>query len=242
MIRQKELEHPFYANPQKWIAENCAALRACFGKPSIHTCVDEAVQPRDGKFATYSVGAGDLHPNQEGLAKNLKEMGVEEVDPHVDCGGNKIFAQKNNLSGDPDAEGLKWAEGFVKQLGPNASVHQITESELQRPPAFHPALAAVFYGHRAGFNRNLGNLPLVFKMTDALADEQYALEQLLQIGTIAWEHGHGDQMDKFHFVALGNGRDVPAKRLEERAWLAAHELNKRVQKKVFNVVAGNVEC
>jgi hypothetical protein len=162
-------------------------------------CMDERTPG-----GVHCAGSGILL-GLEKAAEFCKKSDAKGITSHEGCGAAGIYAKLNNLTGDSDELGIKFAKELAEKTGLPYTGHLPVEKK------HHFARAAYYDGTGIfDWSKLPKDLPPGFFVNRANLEAEYAaMTEAATAGKIAMgDHGFGDLITKenpFYFFAIGNG-------------------------------------
>lgn len=204
-------------------------------------CMDEGTPGHK-----HAAGAGILMSEAE-FEKYLEESGIDTLKSHAGCGAAAIYAKINNLEGDSDEIGRRWAEEQAKKYGKK---HEHTEaSEMIRPIEGHFARACYIDFTGAFKWKAVEGVPAGFTVSRKYMTKEYAFgkEVPTAIRISFGDHGPGEDYfspagegNPFHLVVIVEKKeDLPSAIAEVQEFLANEPRSAKI--KVDGFVAPKIE-
>lgn len=171
-------------------------------------CIDERT-----KGGLPLAGSGMLLGKKEALCI-AREMKIEVVTSHVDCGAAKIAIERFNgitLDNAVERYAQEWGIMFAKELGVPYAGH------LAVAPNFHNARVA-YYDASGSFDwSRVKNLPAGFRISRKYLSPDYAKTEIgIAVSIAMGPHGYGhiipfrdERNSKFIFTAIGSKEELP---------------------------------
>jgi len=205
----------FVQNPQQWLEENAEKLQESFGDfGGKLMCIDEGVEPENGKNAVYIAGSGILYKRDELKGKSMEERAdaftkaidrsaVRDVTSHQLCGACGMCKE---FGEDAEKVAMMWGKAIAKKLGVPYIDHV---PPARRPKEFHDALFAYYDGTGRFQDPARAGLPKGFTYSRGILNDgaQGAFEIGVARSIAMGDHGFGKRFTKenpFTIVVIGD--------------------------------------